>query len=283
VQHAASSFSIPLKRHLIYALHIANETREIIQSVLQLLLSTRVPTSLTILPHLFSINSGCSESVVFLVGWKRLGGSFDEFVLHSTDLVSVDLDVLGSEDWGLDENEVGVVHESSEEPDEWLLELVVGLGGDVVVLEILLSVEGNLLGLDLSVLDVDLVSDENDGDGLADAGEIFVPLGDVGVCDTGAGVEHDDSALSADVVAISEATELLLTGSVPDIELALPVVCEELHWVDLDTEGGDVFLLEFTSEMALDEGGLADSTVSDEDEFELWDLLLLCCVNHLKK
>ena len=143
--------------------------------------------------------------------------------------------------------------------------------------------EGDLLGLDLSVLDVDLVSDENDGDSLADAGEIFVPLGDVGVCDTGAGVKHDDSALSADVVTISEATELLLTGSVPNIELALPVIREELHWVDLDTEGGDVFLLEFTSEMALDEGGLADSTVSDEDEFELWDLLLLCCVNHLKK
>jgi len=242
-----------------------------------------MPTSLTILPHPFSINSGRSEPVVFLVSGKRLSGSFDEFVLHGTDLVSVNLDILGSEDWCLDENEVGVVHESSEEPDEWLLELVVGLGGDVVVLEVLLSVEGNLLGLDLSVLDVDLVTDEHNWDGLADTGQIFVPLGDVGVGDTGAGVEHDDTALSTDVVAVSEATELLLAGSVPDIELALAVVGEELHWVDLDTEGGDVFLLEFTSEMALDEGRLADTTVSDEDEFELWDLLLLSCVNHLKK
>ena len=171
--------------------------------------------------------------------------------------------------------------ESSEEPDEWLLELVVGLGRDVVVLEVLLSVEGDLLGLDLSVLDVDLVTDQYNWDGLADTSQIFVPLGNVGVGDTGAGVEHDDTALSSNVVAVTKTAKLLLASSVPHVELTLSVVSEELHWVDFDSECGDVLLLEFTSQVALDEGGLADTTVSNEDELEFWNLL--CLINHLKK
>jgi hypothetical protein len=46
-----------------------------------------------------------------------------------------------------------------------------------------------------------------------------VPVGNVLVCDTRGDVEHDDTALSVDVVSITETTELLLTSGVPDIEL----------------------------------------------------------------
>ena len=65
-----------------------------------------------------------------------------------------------------------VADELSCEPQEGLLEVVVGLGGDVVVLEVLLAVEGDGLGLDLALLDIDLVTGENDGDVLADTDEI---------------------------------------------------------------------------------------------------------------
>lgn len=58
------------------------------------------------------------------------------------------------------------------EPEEGLLEVVVGLGGDIVVLEVLLAVEGDGLGLDLALLHIDLVTAENDGDVLADTDEI---------------------------------------------------------------------------------------------------------------
>lgn len=58
------------------------------------------------------------------------------------------------------------------EPQEGLLEVVVGLGADVVVLEVLLAVEGDGLGLDLALLDVDLVTAEDDGDVLTDTDEI---------------------------------------------------------------------------------------------------------------
>lgn len=56
--------------------------------------------------------------------------------------------------------------------------------------------EGDLLGLNLSVLDIDLVSNKYDGDVLANSDEVLVPLRHVLVGDSGADVEHDDSAMS---------------------------------------------------------------------------------------
>ena len=58
------------------------------------------------------------------------------------------------------------------EPEERLLEVVVGLGRDVVVLEVLLSVEGDGLCLDLALLDVDLVAGQDDGDVFADTDQV---------------------------------------------------------------------------------------------------------------
>lgn len=101
--------------------------------------------------------------------------------------------------------------------------------------------EGDGLGLHLALLDVDLVAAEDDGDVLADADQIAwsllagvisredwerrtVPVGDVLVCDTRGHVEHDDTALAVDVVSIAEATELLLAGRIPDVELDLAEV-----------------------------------------------------------
>lgn len=68
--------------------------------------------------------------------------------------------------------ELGVADKLASEPKEGLLEVVVGLGGDVVVLEVLLAVEGDGLGLDLALLHVDLVTGEDDRDVLADTDEV---------------------------------------------------------------------------------------------------------------
>ena len=46
-----------------------------------------------------------------------------------------------------------------------------------------------------------------------------MPVGDVLVGDTGSHIEHDNTALAIDIVPISETTELLLTSSVPHVEL----------------------------------------------------------------
>jgi hypothetical protein len=68
--------------------------------------------------------------------------------------------------------ELGVANKLAGEPEEGLLEVVVGLGRNVVVLEVLLAVEGDGLGLDLALLHVDLVTGEDDGDVLADTDEV---------------------------------------------------------------------------------------------------------------
>ena len=51
-----------------------------------------------------------------------------------------------------------------------------------------------------------------------------VPGGDILVGDAGGNIEHDDTALAVDVVAITKTAELLLTSSVPDIKGDLTVV-----------------------------------------------------------
>ena len=58
------------------------------------------------------------------------------------------------------------------QPEEGLLEVVVGLGGDVVVLEVLLAVEGDGFGLDFALFDVDLVATQHDRDVFADSDQV---------------------------------------------------------------------------------------------------------------
>ena len=102
-----------------------------------------------------------------------------------------------------------------------------------------------------------------------------MPVGDVLVCDTRCDIKHDDTALSVNVVSITKTTELLLTGSIPDVELNLAQVlriireCSKFSrrngavgkvtyrskakGMNLDAESCDILLLELTSQMALDE------------------------------
>ena len=51
-----------------------------------------------------------------------------------------------------------------------------------------------------------------------------MPVGDVLVGDARGDIKHDDATLAVDVVAITETAELLLTGSVPHVELDLTEV-----------------------------------------------------------
>ena len=176
------------------------------------------------------------------------------------------------------QNEVGI-NKAAKQPDEGLLELVIALGGDVVVLQILFTMESDLLGFDLSVLHVDFVAYQDDGDGLADSGQVLIPFRHIRVSDTRAHVEHDNAAVAANIVAVAQTSELLLASGIPNVENDLSVVREERHWVNFDSDSGDVLLFVFTGQVALDEGSLADSAVTDKNELEFRNLLL----DHLQK
>jgi len=133
--------------------------------------------------------------ILLVIGKLNVRGGL-HFSLPLLDQVHVDLGLLGKEGGALNEAKVGVLDELAGEVEERLLEVVVGASRNVVVHEVLAAVEDNGLGLDLAVLDVDLVTAENNGDVLADALDVLVPVGDVTVGHTGSNVEHDDRAVT---------------------------------------------------------------------------------------
>jgi len=219
---------------------------------------------------------------ILLIGQRHLGGGVHLLlVLEKNGLV--DLDLWGSKGGCGDKLELSVADELPCEPEERLLEVVVGLGRDVVVLEVLLAVESDGLGLDLALLNINLVTCEDDWDVLADTDKVTVPVGDVLVGDAGSDVEHDDTALAVDVVTISETTELLLSCGVPHVKLDVTQVGSEGERVDLNTEGRNVLLLELSSQVTLDESGLSGTTVTNEDELEGRSLGHGCVVFGLKE
>mmetsp|Transcript_15745 Transcript_15745/g.43500 ORF Transcript_15745/g.43500 Transcript_15745/m.43500 type:complete len:226 (-) Transcript_15745:180-857(-) len=219
-----------------------------------------------------SLSTLSSLEVVIVILWERLVGGFGDLGLVASLGLLVDGELRWLEGWCLHEVQRVVTAQFARQPKEWLFEVVVGLGGDVVVLQVLLSVEGDLLRLDLSVLDLDLIPCQHDWNVLTHSRQITVPIWHILVSDTGCHVEHDDGALPLDVVSVSQSSEFLLSGSVPDIEFDWSTVGVEGERVDLHTEGGDVLLFELASQVTLDERSLADTTISDKDELEFWFL-----------
>jgi hypothetical protein len=67
-------------------------------------------------------------------------------------------------------------------------------------------------------LHVNLVTTKYNGDVFTHAFEITMPVRNVLVCDTRGDVEHDNTTLSLDIISVTETTEFLLAGSVPDVE-----------------------------------------------------------------
>jgi hypothetical protein len=108
---------------------------------------------------------------IILVG-QRHGRSIIHLLLVLLHQLRVDLNFRRSQSGRSNELELRIADQLAGQPEEGLLEVVVGLCGNVVVLKVLLAVEGDGLGLDFSLLHVDLVPAQNDGDILADADEI---------------------------------------------------------------------------------------------------------------
>ena len=101
----------------------------------------------------------------------------------------------------------------------------------------------DLSRLDLSVLHVHLVTTQHCGYTITDMIQIAMPDGNVTVRHSSSHVEHDDSTLSLDVVAVSESSKFLLTRSVPHVEFDWSSGRVEDQWVDLDTYSGCVCVI----------------------------------------
>lgn len=58
----------------------------------------------------------------------------------------------------------------------------------------------------------------------------------------------------------------------PNIESDCASICVEYEWMDLNTESCNIFLLEFTSHVALDECSFASTSIAHQDAFECWNI-----------
>ena len=87
---------------------------------------------------------------------------------------------------------------------EWTSEVVVRLGRDIEVLQVSLTMVGNLTSLDLTVLHVDLVSDKNNWDVLTNTGQVTMPVRNGFISNTGGNVKHDDTTVSLNVVSVTQ-------------------------------------------------------------------------------
>ena len=81
--------------------------------------------------------------------------------------------------------------------------------------------ERDLLGLDLSILDLDLVARQHNRNVLADARQVAVPVRHVLVRDSARNIKHDDGALALDVVAVPK-TAKTAARRVPTLFLGPP-------------------------------------------------------------
>jgi len=212
-----------------------------------------------------------SEIFIVLREWDGLSPLQLSLILLHQMLVNGDLS--RGQSGSSDKLQGGVSNKFPCQPQEGLLEVVVRLGRDFEVLQVLLAVEGDSTSLHFALLDIDFVSTKDDGDVLANTFEVTMPVGNIFVGDAGSDVEHDDTALALNVVPIPKTAKLLLSSSVPYVEADRAKVGGELQRVDFDPESGDVFLFEFARQMALYEGSLSSATISNENELECGDCL----------
>lgn len=143
-----------------------------------------------------------------------------------------------------------------------------------IYLQVLLAMKDNQLGLDLSVLDVDFVATQHDRDVLADAHQIPMPVGHVLVCNARRHIEHDDGALSLNVITVAQTAKLLLASRVPNIESDRTAIRVKDQRMDFDAQRGHVFLLKLAGHVSLDECRLAGTAIAHQNTFESRNILL---------
>ena len=136
----------------------------------------------------------CLEVLVIL--WKGCFLGFFDVLFYLCLPGGVHGDLWGHKCGHGNELQVGVSDQLPCQPEEGLFEVVVGLRRDVIVLEVLLAVKDDRLGLDLPVLDVHLVPSEDNGDVFAHPNKVPVPVWNILVGHTRSYVEHDNGALS---------------------------------------------------------------------------------------
>lgn len=87
--------------------------------------------------------------------------------------------------------------------------------------------ESDLSSLHFSIFLIDLISNQNDGNVIANSSQIFIPLGHILIGDSGCHIKHDDGSIGSNVVPFSESSQFLLASSIPNAKLDRAVISIE--------------------------------------------------------
>lgn len=117
----------------------------------------------------------------------------------------------------LDQVQGPVAEHEFEKVEEWFLDIVVRLRAHFNICDVFLTVKSYLLGFHFSVLHINLVSDQDDGNVPSNSDEITVPNRRFFVRVTGCDIEEEKCTRGVDVIAVSQSSELLLPGCIPDL------------------------------------------------------------------
>ena len=132
----------------------------------------------------------------------------------------------------------------------------------------------DLVGLDLSVLDISLVADKTYWNIWSNFDKVIEPFQNILIGFSACKIEHDYGTMGANIITFSELAELFLASCIPDLDSDLSMSSIEDYLSNTSSFGWDVDLNEMTSVMSLDKGCLSDSTVSDQNKLESWNVFL---------
>lgn len=90
----------------------------------------------------------------------------------------------------------------------------------------------------------------------------------------GDGIGEND-ACGSFVISLSDIFEALLSGCIPDLQFVASVAYGHGFDFEIDSDGGDVGLLEGAFTEASDEYSFSDGAVSDDDDFG-HEIVFLC-------
>lgn len=98
--------------------------------------------------------------------------------------------------------------------------------------------EGDAFGLDFSILNIDLVSDQNHWDVFTNTDQITMPVRYILVSDTSGYIKHNYGTMSLNIVSVAKTAEFFLAGSVPNVKADFSSSCMENKRVNFHPKSG---------------------------------------------
>lgn len=138
------------------------------------------------------------------------------------------------------------------------------------------------LWLDLTVLNVNLISAQNNWYVAAGAHQITIPVGHILIGGPRGHIEEDNGTLRLNVIALAQATKFFLPGRIPDMELYWSSTRVKFQWMHLHSHGGQISLLKLAGHVTFDKCCLSRASIANQHQFKRW-YCITTIISHVLK